>query len=128
MADGDGAHLDAERYPCPCCGYRSFREGPGSYAICPVCFWEDDYDQLLWPTLDDDNNVDSLITSQTNHATFGACRPDLVQHVRPPGPDELREPGWRPATTDDDVDKAECDIHTVHLNPTLVYYWRRRRS
>jgi hypothetical protein len=35
------------RYPCPCCGYLtivSFDHGPpGTYAICPVCRWEDDY-------------------------------------------------------------------------------------
>jgi len=33
-------------YPCPCCGYVVFDEPPGSYAIRPICFWEDDLAQL----------------------------------------------------------------------------------
>jgi hypothetical protein len=34
------------KYPCPCCGYLMFYEGPGSYDICKICFWEDDLSQL----------------------------------------------------------------------------------
>ena len=38
--------------PCPCCGYLVFDEEPGSYSICPICYWEDDAVQLqlarLW--------------------------------------------------------------------------------
>ncbi|MGW2848911.1 CPCC family cysteine-rich protein, partial [Streptomyces sp. NPDC001274] len=30
----------SDRYPCPCCGHRVLGEMPGSYEICPVCFWE----------------------------------------------------------------------------------------
>ena len=29
------------RYRCPCCGYFTL-ESRAAYAICPVCFWEDD--------------------------------------------------------------------------------------
>ncbi len=36
-------------YPCPCCGYLVFTEPPGSYTICPICFWEDDISQLRFP-------------------------------------------------------------------------------
>jgi hypothetical protein len=39
----------SDRYPCPCCGHVVFDEPPGSYAICPVCFWVDDPVQLRWP-------------------------------------------------------------------------------
>jgi rubrerythrin len=34
------------KYPCPGCGYLVFDEPPGSYEICPICFWEDDLAQL----------------------------------------------------------------------------------
>jgi hypothetical protein len=30
------------RYTCPCGGFRTLREGPGAYDLCPVCLWEDD--------------------------------------------------------------------------------------
>ncbi|WP_248129036.1 CPCC family cysteine-rich protein [Pseudomonas sp. W2Aug9] len=26
-------------FTCPCCGYAVFEEHPGSYDICPICFW-----------------------------------------------------------------------------------------
>jgi len=41
----------SDRYPCPCCGHRLLGEMPGSYEICPVCFWEDDGVQFRWPTM-----------------------------------------------------------------------------
>lgn len=32
-----------DRYPCPCCGYLTLgEEPPGTFAVCPVCAWEDD--------------------------------------------------------------------------------------
>lgn len=37
-------------YPCPVCGYLVFDEPPGSYAVCPVCNWEDDALQLEYAT------------------------------------------------------------------------------
>ncbi|NIP43329.1 MAG: hypothetical protein GWN61_14025, partial [candidate division Zixibacteria bacterium] len=33
-------------YTCPCCGYRTLDDPPGSYDICGICFWEDDTVQL----------------------------------------------------------------------------------
>ena len=42
-------------YPCPCCGYLVFDEGPGSYAICPVCGWEDDLSQLRFTGMGEAN-------------------------------------------------------------------------
>ncbi|WP_328961849.1 CPCC family cysteine-rich protein [Streptomyces virginiae] len=38
----------SSRYPCPCCGHRGLDEIPGSYSICPVCFWRG-YHPLLLP-------------------------------------------------------------------------------
>ena len=31
------------KYTCPCCGYKTLDEKPpGTYAICSICYWEDD--------------------------------------------------------------------------------------
>ena len=32
-----------KRYPCPVCGEICLSEPIGSFDICPVCGWEDDY-------------------------------------------------------------------------------------
>lgn len=84
-----------DRWPCPCCGYRTLKEGPGDYEVCPVCFWEDAGDQLRWPTLDEGPNGICLIEAQQNFVAFGACHPETVSDVRRPGPGEEREAGWR---------------------------------
>src|SRR5690349_10060472 len=85
--------LCKKQYPCPCCGYMSFEEPPGSYNICPICFWEDDAVQLAfpyskWPNL-------PLVEAQKNYAEFGATRDREKRHVRPPMEEDLRDPEWR---------------------------------
>ena len=80
-------------YPCPCCGHRTLEEPPGSYDICPVCFWEDDGQ--------DDHDADvvrggpngslSLSQARQNYQQFGASSERRRQFVRPPLPDELPE-------------------------------------
>ena len=78
-------------YPCPCCGFLTLpvpREEAIAY-ICPVCFWEND---VFYPGEDapsDENRGLTLRQGRENFARFGAVRPDLVRHVRPPTADEL---------------------------------------
>lgn len=48
------------KYPCPVCRYAVFNEPPGSYAICPVCEWEDDQVQFRDPTYQGGANKKSL--------------------------------------------------------------------
>jgi hypothetical protein len=77
-------------YRCPCCHYKTLEER-GGYDICPVCFWEDDGQ--------DDEDADtnrvfspnhmSLTRARENYRRFGACQERLIQHVRPPLPEEL---------------------------------------
>jgi len=52
-------------YPCPCCGYLVFGDLPGSYGICPICFWEDDLSQLRFPMTGGANHV-TLVDGQRN--------------------------------------------------------------
>lgn len=57
-------------YPCPCCGFLTLpvpREDAPS----------------------DENRGLTLRQGRENFARFGAVRPDLVRHVRPPTADEL---------------------------------------
>ena len=55
---------DATVNPCPVCGYLVFDEPPGSYAICPICFWDDDRIQLGYPLMAGGANSVSLYEAQ----------------------------------------------------------------
>lgn len=78
----------SDSYPCPCCGHRVLDAMPGSYEICPVCFWEDDGVQFRWPTMDGGANKASLIEAQRNYQDFSACDEHGRRFVRPPAEDE----------------------------------------
>ncbi|MDH6543671.1 CPCC family cysteine-rich protein [Streptomyces sp. SPB4] len=87
------------RRPCPCCGHLVFdvEDGwPGSYAICPVCFWEDDPVQFRWPLRPGGANQWSLAEAQQNFRAYGACDQRGRRFVRPPADDEPLDPEWRP--------------------------------
>jgi hypothetical protein len=88
------------RYPCPCCGYRTLNaKPPGTYLICPICFWEDDrnitdayeYDEYGWGIY----NQVSLREAQRNFLEFGACEQQWLNDVRPPTVDDARDPNWQ---------------------------------
>jgi hypothetical protein len=111
-------------YPCPCCGHLVFAEPPGSYDICPICFWEDDPVQLKFPSIWGANKQ-SLIEAQRNFVVLGAVEQRLIQFVRPPSGDEPIEEGWRP------VDPMSDNFEDVGVSKavwprdyTVLYYWR----
>lgn len=56
--------MNQEEFPCPCCGFLTFDEPPGSYAICGVCGWEDDHVQLRFPNMSGGANKESLYEAQ----------------------------------------------------------------
>jgi hypothetical protein len=81
--------VSAKRFPCPCCGYLTLdHEANGSYDLCPVCFWEDDFQQLEDPTYRGGANVPSLEEARRNFLVFGAMEERFRGNVRPPFPDE----------------------------------------
>ncbi|GGT08877.1 CPCC family cysteine-rich protein [Streptomyces atratus] len=82
--------------PLSCCGHLVLDEIPGSYTICPVCFWEDDGVQFRWPTMTGGANKISLIEAQRNYQNFGACDEHDRRFVWPPAADEPLDPAWRP--------------------------------
>ncbi|MFI7386777.1 CPCC family cysteine-rich protein [Streptomyces sp. NPDC049813] len=96
---------------CPCCGHLVFDAGrgwPGSYEICPVCFWEDDGVQLRYPNMGGGANRPSLIEAQRNYAAYRACEERGRRHARPARADEPRDPSWRP------IDPARDSFEDLH--------------
>ena len=76
----------AGTYPCPCCGFLTFpvpREHAIAY-ICPVCFWENDVFDPGEDDPSDENGGMTLREGRENFLTYGAVRPDLAKHTRPP--------------------------------------------
>ncbi len=138
LLDGsDNAKNDADRallrklasapsYPCPCCGYFVFEEPPGSFAICPICFWEDDEVQLRFPTLAVGANRASLMDAQRNFQRLGASEPRFVQNCRPPTPADRRDPSWRPldVSIDNILSPPPGTQTQAYPDTTRFYYWR----
>jgi hypothetical protein len=79
----------SERHACPCCGYLTLKGvPPGTYELCPVCFWEDDAVQYEDPTYSGGANAESLEEARENFRRFRASAQSATALVRPPRPDE----------------------------------------
>jgi len=79
-----------ERYSCPCCGYLTLiLEPPGTFRLCPVCYWEDDPIQFDDPDYTGGANRVSLNQARENFLRFGACEEVVVSRVRKPLPEEI---------------------------------------
>jgi len=119
-----------DRYPCPCCGHLVFDEPPGTYCICPICFWEDDVLQLVYPLMGGGPNALNLCEAQREYARCGACEARLVPNVRRPEADELLDPTWRPFDSARDpylrLDSAEDGElwQQREWDVSGLYYWR----
>jgi hypothetical protein len=115
-------------FPCPCCGHLTFGEPPGSFDICPVCYWEDDIVQLRFPMWGGGANKPSLIEAQAAYRAFGACEAHTREHCRAPKADEPVEEGWRPL--DLAADQPEVPTpgvsygSTYPADSTTLYWWR----
>ncbi|MES2205574.1 MAG: CPCC family cysteine-rich protein [Pseudomonadota bacterium] len=81
-------------FTCPCCGYSVFENFPGSYDICPICFWEDDITQLFYPEIEGGTNDVSLIAAQVNFFQFGAAERRLTKKVRQLTTNFNKDPLW----------------------------------
>ncbi len=68
----------------------------GSYAICHICYWEDDLNQLLYPFSNIGSNPISLAIAQINFVQFAACDPNMIDHVRSATRDDIRDDRWFP--------------------------------
>jgi hypothetical protein len=82
----------SEKYICPCCGFRTLdEEPPGTYDICPVCYWEDDNVQYNDPSFAGGANKLSLNEARKNYADFGVSELWLREWVREPTQAEIEE-------------------------------------
>ena len=113
-------------YTCPCCGYRTLSDSPGSYEICHVCFWEDDQIQVLDPWFAGGANKPSLVEAQKNFARIGACDENGKTFVKGILPGDEKDPEWRPATEADRgfVKKPRDIAEQEWSNLNAWYYWR----
>ncbi|MCQ4922198.1 CPCC family cysteine-rich protein [Tissierella carlieri] len=85
------------KYTCPCCGYKTLEEKPpGTYDICPICFWEDDRIQFENPDYEGGANHVSLRQGQQNYLSFGACEKEMTKYVRKANKNDIRNHDWKP--------------------------------
>lgn len=117
-----------DKYPSACCGHLVFTKKPGSHDICPICFWHDDVWGLRFPLTGGGANRPSLAESQRNYQAIGAKEERVVPYVRPPDPDEPRDPAWRPIDpVEDDPERPLRGMEYGRTYPkdrTQLYYWR----
>lgn len=123
---------DGATFPCPCCGHLVFEAPPGSADICLICFWEDDADQLRFPSLEDVTNIVSLRQAQAGYAAHGAIEERFAGDVRKPTDEDRRDPDFRPIGPDDDFEEPGASAPFPEDLTTLYYFrptfWRRKQS
>ena len=84
------------KYTCPCCGYQTLdEESPGTYEICPLCFWEDDPVQFESPTFEGGANIVSLKQAQQNFIEFGACQKEHIKNTRRVTASDIKDPKFK---------------------------------
>jgi len=115
-------------YPCPCCGYLSYPDPPGSYNACEICLWKDDPSQLRYPETRGGANRVSLVQAQENFRSTGASSHHELLHVRKSGSKDERDPDWRLwDSTTDDTERPTTSVGYGKSYPqdtTTLYYWR----
>ena len=82
-------------HTCPCCGFKSLPEPPGSGGICPICAWQDETDCAIYAADATGPNKTSLIEAQSLFASTSADNRVLYSFGESP-PTYERDSDWRP--------------------------------
>jgi len=89
--------LSGARFYCPCCGLRTLTEAPpGTFAICAVCWWEDDSVQFHDPGYEGGANGLSLREYQRQFLEGNLEFPDAGRSVGEVEIEVERDPEWKP--------------------------------
>jgi Cysteine-rich CPCC len=109
-------------FPCACCGFLVFDQPAGSFALCPVCNWEDDPVQLQFPGTPTGANSGSLYECQVRF--LQVVPPDRQIHRG-----FRRDPTWRPlrleeATNREGEPKTGRQYFDAISYDAPAYYWR----
>lgn len=73
------------RYACPCCDFLTLSEPPpGTFAICPVCWWEDNNVQFRDPDYEGGANGPSLRQARATFQRLGVAKPRHRERARSP--------------------------------------------
>ena len=109
-------------FPCPACGFLTFDRPVGSFDICPICNWEDDPVQLLYPGYSGGANGESLYQKQQRWLV-ALMNVDLKKGFR-------RDPAWRPLRPEeasphpDQPASGRGYFEAMQLEDP-PYYWQR---
>ena len=115
----------AKKYTCPCCGYKVFDNPPGSFEICPICYWEDEAMQLRYPKEVGANKF-SLVESQINFEKDGVSNIELKIFVRKASENEEKDKNWRKINLKKDNIAEKDGERKINIYPndlTRLYYW-----
>jgi hypothetical protein len=85
-----------EPWACSCCGYKTILDDAKQ---CKICGWYADGGyygsgpDLAFPDINDGLTIRE---AQQNYQRFGAFAPSYISSKRDPGPDDARDPDWKP--------------------------------
>ena len=87
-------------FACPCCRNLTLsEEPPGTFEVCPVCFWEDDEFQDRDIDLSSGANKVSLRCARQNYLQVGARHAEFMNKVRLPNAEEIPKRHMTPPDT-----------------------------
>jgi hypothetical protein len=110
-------------FTCPCCGFLSFDEEPGSLEICRVCGWQDEVAGLRFALDSLVPNYVSLKVAQANFVLSGRfdLKPRKERTL-----EYQKDSSWRIISASDIFERFEGHIMKMNpVDPTELYYWRR---
>ena len=121
---------ELELHPCAACGFRVHAAAVGSGAVCPVCGWVDDFEQLVHPDLTYGANTGQSLRQAQRQAL---ARLPLDAATAATG--QSRAACWRPLTAGETPvadprapSSPVCYIATPDPRDYVPYWRRTRRS